>query len=158
LNIPLPKIDVSVMARGWPRVPELRRIAASAVAAALDAAGTAVSSGSELSFLFADDETVRSLNRDFRHIDRPTNVLAFPGGPPVPGVPSLLGDVVMALETVRKEADLEGKPFEHHVSLLMIHGFLHLLGYDHQNDDDAEKMEAVERRALASLGIDEPRR
>jgi probable rRNA maturation factor len=131
-------------------------LADKAVAAALEAAGAALSSGSELSFVFSDDEAVRSLNREFRHIDRPTNVLAFPGGPVVAGAPALLGDVVMALETVSKEADLEGKPIEHHVSHLMIHGFLHLLGYDHENDGDADKMEAVERRALASLGMDDP--
>jgi probable rRNA maturation factor len=137
-------------------MPKLRKMAADAVAAALEAAGAEVSPDSELSFLFTDDETVRMLNLKWRRRESATNVLSFPGGPDVPGVPGALGDIVLALETVSAEADLEGKPFEHHVSHLMIHGFLHLLGYDHEKDDDAERMEAVERSALARLGIDDP--
>lgn len=115
----------------------------------------------EVSVLLTDDATVRRLNADYRGRDRPTNVLSFPafddilarglGLPPGP-----LGDIVLAFETVRAEAQAEAKPFAHHVSHLLIHGCLHLLGYDHQNAADAAAMEGLERDVLAQLGIPDP--
>ncbi|MFO1072985.1 MAG: rRNA maturation RNase YbeY [Geminicoccaceae bacterium] len=114
----------------------------------------------ETSVLLADDARVRELNRDWRGKDAPTNVLSFPAEdePPVPGVPALLGDVVLALETVRREALAEGKPLADHASHLLVHGTLHLLGYDHEVEAEAERMEAREVELLALLGIADPYR
>ena len=112
----------------------------------------------ELSLVFADDATVQALNAEWRGKDKPTNVLSFPAFPLKPGdkLPPLLGDVILAFETVAREAAEEGKPLDHHVSHLVLHGFLHLLGYDHETDADAEVMEALETRILAKLAIPDP--
>jgi probable rRNA maturation factor len=98
------------------------------------------------------------LNAQWRGKDKPTNVLSFPGSSVEPGRPAgpVLGDIVLAGETIRREAELEGKLFEHHLTHLIIHGFLHLFGYDHASDDDARVMEALERKALDTLGIGDP--
>ena len=107
--------------------------------------------GAELSILFTDNPAVQRLNAQYRGEDKPTNVLSFPqsAGP-------LLGDIVLAWETVRDEAALAGKPIEAHMAHLIIHGFLHLLGHDHEADDEAEAMEALEREALEKIGIADP--
>jgi probable rRNA maturation factor len=101
---------------------------------------------------------MRRLNKTWRGKDKPTNVLSFPqaGGafPQKRGL--LLGDVILAAETVAREAALAEKPLEDHMAHLIIHGFLHLLGYDHQVEADAEKMEQLERVALKRLGISDP--
>ncbi|MBB4143452.1 rRNA maturation RNase YbeY [Rhizobium rhizoryzae] len=112
----------------------------------------------ELSLVFTDDETIREINAEWRGKDKPTNVLSFPAFPITPGKKPgpMLGDIVIARETVEREAlDLE-KPFEDHLTHLMVHGFLHLFGYDHLNDDEAEQMEALETRILAELGLSDP--
>lgn len=149
-------IDVTVEAGGWPAETALRDIAARAVAAALDELGAAGSS--ELSLLFTDDAHIRVLNRDWRGKDKPTNVLSFPAFPVAPGdpPPSMLGDIAMAFETMASEAALESKPFDHHLTHLIVHGLLHLLGYDHESGEEAEEMEALERRVLARLAIPDP--
>jgi len=104
----------------------------------------------ELSIAFVDDERIQSLNRSFRQKDKPTNVLSFP----MDG--AMLGDIVLAHQTIAQEAQHQGKTFEHHLTHLIIHGFLHLCGYDHMDDDSAVEMEALEIAALAQLGIDNP--
>ena len=108
--------------------------------------------------LLANDKKLRALNYGFRGKDKPTNVLSFPAFPFVMGgpLPPMLGDIVLAAETVGREAALEDKPLENHITHLVIHGLLHLLGYDHETDAEAEEMEAVERRALARLAIPDP--
>jgi probable rRNA maturation factor len=118
----------------------------------------------EVSVLLADDACVRRLNAAWRGRDRATNVLSFPTfervreTPPArpPEGPVPLGDVVLALETVRAEAEAAGKPLAAHVSHLVVHGCLHLLGYDHQDDADALLMEGLERSALGRLEIADP--
>lgn len=112
---------------------------------------------SEISFLFTDDQRIRSLNAAWRGIDKPTNVLSFPS-PEMPGsgFPRMLGDIVLAAETVLREAALEKRPLEHHVSHLIVHGLLHLLGYDHESDEEAEEMERIEAEILFRLGIPDP--
>ncbi len=119
---------------------------------------------SEVSVLLADDATVRKLNAHFRGRDRATDVLSFPAfdnvldeAPrhPAPG-PLPLGDIVLALETVQAEAADAGTPFADHVSHLVVHACLHLLGYDHQTDDDGARMEGLERGILARLGLPDP--
>ena len=108
----------------------------------------------------SSDEGVRILNKQFRSLDKPTNVLSFPALQPPAGAPSdaprMLGDIAIAYQTTRQEADDEQKPFDHHLSHLAVHGFLHLIGYDHENDGDAEAMEGLETEILAQLGIPDP--
>ncbi len=113
---------------------------------------------SEISVVLSDDEHIRELNKHHRGIDKPTNVLSFPAvrmKTPA-GAPRILGDVVLAFETVEREAKEEAKSIENHLAHLVVHGVLHLLGYDHEDDDEAETMEARERQILAKLGIPDP--
>jgi probable rRNA maturation factor len=120
----------------------------------------------EVSVLLADDARLHELNRGWRGKDRPTNVLSFPAGDPVGataavpgGPPRLLGDIAVALETARAEALAEGKPLDHHLSHLLVHGTLHLLGYDHEGDEgEAVTMERRETELLAGLGVADPYR
>lgn len=110
----------------------------------------------ELSLLLTDDDHVRVLNREWRDKDVPTNVLSFPstGDEEEPG--PLLGDIVVARETTAREAADEAKSFDDHFAHLVVHGLLHLLGYDHEIDEEAEEMEALETEILAELGIADP--
>jgi probable rRNA maturation factor len=112
--------------------------------------------GAELSVVLTDDASIRAINAQWRHKDEPTNVLSFPAPPALPGAPRLLGDIVIAHETTAREAKAEGKPFSDHLGHLAVHGFLHLLGYDHESDADAEVMERLEREILAKLGVPDP--
>jgi probable rRNA maturation factor len=109
----------------------------------------------EATVVLTDDAEMRDLNRDWRGKDAPTNVLSFPAGE-TPGEPVPLGDIVIAYETALKEADAESITLSDHVSHLVVHGMLHLLGFDHMEDDEAERMEDLESHALASLGIADP--
>jgi len=106
----------------------------------------------ELSIALVSDADIQTLNRDYRHKDKPTNVLSFPDEGPAP----LLGDIVLALETIMREAADKSVSLEHHVTHLIIHGFLHLQGYDHETDTTAAEMEALEIAALGALNIDNP--
>ena len=124
---------------------------------AIAAAAARAPAAGEMSVLLADDAAVKALNRDWRGIDEPTNVLSFPAAAPkAAGLPALLGDIAIAFETVAREAKAEKKPFLHHLAHLAGHGYLHLLGYDHQTDSDAEAMEAIERDILAAMRIPDP--
>lgn len=109
----------------------------------------------ELTIVLTDDSEMRNLNREWRGKDAPTNVLSFPTGEAL-GEPVLLGDVVIAFETVQREAGSTAISLSDHVSHLVVHGVLHLLGLDHTQDEAAEHMEDLERRALASVGIADP--
>lgn len=106
----------------------------------------------ELSLAFIDDTAIQALNRDYRHMDKPTNVLSFPDNGPAP----LLGDIALAYETILREAAEKSVSLQDHVSHLIIHGFLHLQGFDHETDLEAAQMEALEIRALTALNIDNP--
>jgi probable rRNA maturation factor len=159
-------IALTVGVPAWHRhLADPERICREALAATLARMpGSSWLARAEVSVLLADDATVRRLNADYRRKDRPTNVLSFPmfedalarsAEPSPPGaVP--LGDIVLAFETVRDEAQAEAKPFSHHVSHLLVHGCLHLLGYGHQSPTDAGIMEGLERDVLAQLGIPDP--
>lgn len=154
---PAVSIDIIVEAGEWPPKAALSALARKAVAAALAEAGAA-DAPSELGIVFTDDAHIRTLNAAWRGKDKATNVLSFPAFPVQPGdrLPPMLGDVVLAAGTVAREAGLEDKPFDHHLVHLMVHGTLHLLGYDHETEAEAEAMEALERRALARLAIPDP--
>ncbi|NEW91684.1 rRNA maturation RNase YbeY [Rhodopseudomonas sp. BR0M22] len=113
----------------------------------------------ELAVMLTDDDHIQKLNASFRGKDKPTNVLSFPAAQPDvqgDGAPRMLGDIAIAYQTVRREADDEDKPFDHHLSHLAVHGFLHLVGYDHETDQEADEMEDAERLILARLGIPDP--
>ena len=151
-------IDIAVNTDGWPNEEALERLARKAVGAATGAARLAMPDGAELSLVFTGDGEMRAINSQWRGMDKPTNVLSFPASDLAPGemAEQMLGDIVFARETVEREAALEGKSFEDRLSHLMVHGFLHLFGYDHMNEDDAKVMEGLESRALAQLGIADP--
>jgi len=140
-------------------VPHAEEICRRAAAAAARAAGAAPGDA-EVSVVLADDALLRELNRDWRAIDAPTNVLAFPcDGPETAGFgsgPVLLGDVVLSYQTTAAEAGRDGKSVADHLAHLVAHGVLHLLGHDHETDDEAELMEALETQALGTLGIADP--
>ena len=127
------------------------------------AAGGAPHGPLEIAIVLADDAAVRRLNRDYRGVDRPTNVLSFPLAAEsgadafaAQGAPILLGDIVLAYETVTTEAVQQGKRPEDHLRHLVVHGVLHLLGYDHGEDSDAKEMERLEASILAQFGIADP--
>jgi probable rRNA maturation factor len=151
-------IALSVEAGAWPGEAQLTALVEHAAAAVFAEIGTGCGDCSELSVVFTDDTRIRELNAGWRGKDKPTNVLSFPAFPATQGgaLPPMLGDIVLAAETVSREAALEDKPLENHISHLVIHGLLHLLGYDHESDTEAEAMEALERRALARLAIPDP--
>jgi len=112
----------------------------------------------EVSLVFTNDEGIRGINAEWRGQDKPTNVLSFPAFPVTPGkMPGpMLGDIIFAEETLVREAAGLGKTFDDHLTHLMVHGFLHLFGYDHMDDEEAEKMEGLETRILAELGLSDP--
>jgi probable rRNA maturation factor len=151
-------IDIAIEAGAWPAEDELAALAAPTVEAVLAELDLKSADAAELSLLFTDDAHIAELNRGWRGKDKPTNVLSFPAFEIAPGdpLPAMLGDIVVAFETISSEAALEEKPFEHHLRHLIVHGMLHLLGYDHETDEEAEEMEALERRILAGLAIPDP--
>jgi probable rRNA maturation factor len=156
----LPITEVLVVADAWQAEPNAEAVIHRAIAAAAEFVNANIGEA-ELAVMLTDDAGIRTLNSNWRGIDKPTNVLSFPAlpasGPSGPGdAPRMLGDIAIAYQTVRQEADDEQKPFDHHLSHLAIHGFLHLIGYDHEQDDDAETMEALEQEILTQLGIPDP--
>ena len=115
-----------------------------------------VKGAAELSILLTNDEEQHELNQQWRGKDSSTNVLSFPQIEPFGPVVGMLGDITMARETLVREADDLGKSFADHFSHLVVHGFLHILGYDHIDEAEALQMEILETQILASLGIDDP--
>jgi len=158
------KIDVLVHSEHWKNAAAAKNV----VRRALKQAATALSTKTaELAIVLTDDAAMRRLNRNWRGIDAPTNVLSFAtknsgdqldeqsGGQ---FVGNHLGDIVLAYETVKREAHRDGKAFDHHLAHLVVHGFLHLLGYDHGNDAQARRMETTERAILRDLAVPDPYR
>jgi probable rRNA maturation factor len=153
------EVDVEVEAQAWSlALPHVEALARRAARAALTAAPDLDAARSGVVVLLADDEAVRDLNARFRAKDAATNVLSFPGPAPIPGAPpGSLGDIVLAFGVCEAEARDQGKPLADHLAHLVIHGVLHLLGHDHEDDAEAEAMEARERDLLAAMGVPDPR-
>lgn len=161
----MPELDIqiSIEDEAWPAEPVLAALSERVLGQA--AAHLARQEGQpfpeqapEVSLVFTDDAAIREINAEWRSMDKPTNVLSFPAFPLEPGkMPApMLGDIVIARETVEREAvDLE-KSFDDHLTHLLVHGFLHLFGYDHMETEEAEEMEALETRILAELGLSDP--
>jgi probable rRNA maturation factor len=149
-------LDISVSSPLWRGLPRARAIARETIAAAVAESG-GPSEGGDVSLCLADDAALRALNLRWRGVDKPTNVLSFPSAPPSrPGDPMTLGDIALAYETLAREAQDLGVPLADHYRHLLAHGFLHLIGYDHETDAEAERMEALETRILARLGAADP--
>jgi len=140
------RVDVILLDAAWAKaLPGVERLVRRAARAALGARKRS------LNVALADDRRVRALNKRDRRQDKPTNVLSYPSGER-----QFVGDVVLARQTVWREARAQNKTPQAHISHLVVHGTLHLLGYDHEDDSEAERMEALERRILAKLGIADP--
>jgi probable rRNA maturation factor len=148
------KIDIMVDSKRWKDAAKSKTVVRRAIGQA--ASATRSTKRAELAIVLTDDSAIRELNRDWRGIDKATNVLSFPAknGGPQPH----LGDIVLAFETIEREAESEQKPFAHHLAHLAVHGFLHLVGYDHERDNDARQMEQAERDILRRLKIPDPYR
>ena len=150
-------IEVEIESDDWTdALPDAEALVERAATAALgDVTG-------DLVVLLTDNGAVQLLNAEFRDKDKPTNVLSFPGGdmPPIPGegtgAPVHLGDIVLAFGVCRDEAEAQGKTLANHLTHLVVHGVLHVLGRDHEDDAEAEAMETEERTLLASLGVSDP--
>jgi len=150
------EIDIAVESEKWAAI-ELDSLVSLAVEAARTESHVALAPSTEVSLLFCDDARIRELNREWRGLDKPTNVLSFPASEPTRlSQAPLLGDIAIAFETVERESIDEQKSFADHLSHMVVHGFLHLVGFDHEIDGDAEVMEDAERRALARLGVADP--
>jgi probable rRNA maturation factor len=148
-------LDISVPSPLWRRLPRARVIARETIAAAADSGGASVGGG--VSLCLADDAALQALNLRWRGLDKATNVLSFPAPPPGRrGDPATLGDIALAYETLAREAEELGVPLADHYRHLLAHGFLHLIGYDHETDAEAERMEALETKILTRLGVGDP--
>ena len=170
-------LDISVPSPLWRRLPGARPIARETIAAAAESGGP---SDGDVSLCLTDDAALRALNLRWRGIDKPTNVLSFPSAAaPVDAVDDRvgrapkgvqndarlatgygarlqLGDIALAYETLAREAEELGVSLTDHYRHLLVHGFLHLIGYDHETDAEAERMEALEAQILARLGVSDP--
>jgi len=151
------EIEVTRLCEFWSRVPDMEPLARRAIEASCATAGILLLEGAEVGVQLADDDRVRALNRQWRNVDTPTNVLSFPAFATTGlAISPMLGDIVLAYETVDREAADEGKTFADHAAHLIVHGFLHLIGFDHTTDAEAETMENLETRILAAIGIANP--
>jgi probable rRNA maturation factor len=158
-----PEIAISLHDETWRALcADAEALAAAAARAALAEAASAGGAPLVLGVILTDDAEQQTLNRTYRGVDKPTNVLSFTlaenAASRRSGAPVLLGDVVVAFETVTREAAEQDKPLAAHLQHLVVHGVLHLLGFDHENDTEAAKMEALEVEILQSLGVPDPYR
>lgn len=151
------EVTVAIEAGGWRDESALQALVLRVVAAVVADLDLSADHATELGVTFTDDAAIRALNATWRGKDKATNVLSFPAFPEAgEEIAPMLGDIVLAYETIEREAALDGKPFDHHLTHLVAHGLLHLLGYDHETDEEAEIMEETERRILAALAIPDP--
>lgn len=147
-------INIRIQSPLWKAEPAAKQTVRAAISTA---AATVSTAGSEVSILLTDDKTIRALNRQWRGIDKPTNVLSFPAAvTPASLGAKFSGDIAMAYETLRRECDDERRIFLHHLTHLAIHGFLHLVGYGHNVDAEAEQMEWLESKIMFRLNMPDP--
>lgn len=153
---PNPPLDIAIIRNdeAWPE--HLEALAERAVLEALKQSKAKVKGAAELSILLTNDEEQHELNRQWRGKDSSTNVLSFPQIDPFGAVAGILGDITLARETLEREAADQGTSFDDHFTHLVVHGFLHILGYDHLTDAEALQMEGLETQILASLGVEDP--
>jgi len=156
-------VDVAIESDRWAAEPAAEQTVRRAIAAAADVVRALPAASGEVSVVLSDDAALRALNRQWREIDKPTNVLSFPaaaqgspGHPRPNGLPRLIGDIAIAYETTAREAGEERKPMAHHLAHLAVHGFLHLVGYDHDSGEAADEMERLEAKILARLDVPDP--
>ena len=156
-------LELNIAAEGWREVfSQPERAATRAAQAAFQAGEIIHSRDVEASIRLTDDAEIQALNKEYRKKNQPTNVLSFPAldandlARLPDGAPLILGDIVVALETTLKEAEVETKVPEEHLSHLVVHGMLHLLGYDHETESEAKIMEGLEIHILKGLGIRDP--
>jgi probable rRNA maturation factor len=153
-HAPVPSIDIQIQSPLWDAQPLAAQTVHDAIAAA---AATLSTADNEVSILLTDDKAIRLLNREWRGIDKPTNVLSFPAATTKASVRMpLFGDIVMAYETLKRECDDEDRIFLHHLAHLTVHGFLHLIGYDHQVEAQAEEMEGLESKIMTRMQMPDP--
>lgn len=145
-------IDVIIETDAWTAYRDAEDI----VRKAIEAAATFENRTGEVAVMLTDDTTIQQLNAQWRGMDKPTNVLSFPASSAIPAQDGHLGDIAIACETVAREAEAENKAFSDHLAHLAIHGYLHLIGFDHESDDEACRMENLETRILSSLAIADP--
>ena len=151
---PAPSIDIQIQSPLWDAQPLAAQTVRDAIAVA---AATLSTTDNEVSILLTDDKAIRLLNREWRGIDKPTNVLSFPAATTKASIRMpLFGDIVMAYETLKRECDDEDRIFLHHLAHLTVHGFLHLIGYDHQVEAQAEEMEGLESKIMTRLQMPDP--
>lgn len=152
-----PSIEIAESSPLWRALPGVEELARRAIEASLAASGARILAGAEIGVQLVDDAQIRALNAQWRRQDKPTNVLSFPASTPekIAAAP-MLGDIVIAFETTQREAAEEGKTLADHTAHLLVHGFLHLLGFDHQNPAEAERMEKLETKIMTGLGISDP--
>ncbi len=157
-----PLVEVIITSPQWRKKPKATALVRKAIHAAAPTKSASKKSAStpraELAIVLTNDSVIRALNGKWRKLDAPTNVLSFPAKTvrASRNMPRQLGDIVIAYETTAREAATEGKRFEHHLIHLAVNGFLHLLGYDHESDCDAKKMERLEIAILARLKVPDP--
>ncbi|WP_421951911.1 rRNA maturation RNase YbeY [Pelagibacterium sp.] len=147
-------VEINIENGDWPET--LKPLAERALTVALENSGFAIDGPCEISVLLTDDLSQQALNREWRSKDKPTNVLSFPALEDDDAIEGLLGDISLAYETLKAEAIELEKPFEHHFAHLLVHGMLHVLGYDHETEDEALAMEARETDIMGLLGYPDP--
>lgn len=154
-------VEVVIQYERWlEALPKVDKAVQKTVAFAWQEAGIKKVGIPEISVFLSNDADIKEINREYRGVDKPTNVLSFPAIEEdvllEPNMPYLAGDIVLAFETCQEEATAEGKTLSDHMMHLLVHGVLHLAGFDHIKDDEADEMEAKEVEILAKLGVKNP--
>lgn len=151
------ELEITIDDTRWPDIADLKELATQAISSAYAESQCDLEIDFVVSLLFCSDSRIQDLNREWRSQDKATNVLSFPAPQDLVIDDCLvLGDLALSYETVFRESEIEEKKIVDHLSHLIIHGFLHLLGFDHETESDAEEMEWIERRSLAKIGIMDP--
>ncbi len=152
-----PILSTLVECEAWNQHEGFEALASEVIVSAVAATKIKLSPQAEVSLLLCDDARIREINREWRGLDKPTNVLSFPAAPPSMLAKSpAVGDIAIAYETVVREAREEAKTFRDHYMHMVLHGFLHLVGFDHETDEEADEMEALEVSILGELGVADP--